>query len=204
LTEEEEDRLLEASSEHLRTILVVALNTGMRRGEILNLKWNQIDLQAREIRVEKTKSGKPRIVDINSFLLDVLTKLKNEHKDGQYVFLNPKTGKPYKKLQTSFKGACRRAGIKGLRFHDLRHTFASRLIMRGVDLIRVKELLGHSSVKMTERYTHSNQEGRKKAVELLCRKSLNKPKILENLLHSCDTDEGAKKSVIVSSLFSVN
>lgn len=204
LTEEEEDRLLEASSEHLRTILVVALNTGMRRGEILNLKWSQIDLQAREIKVEKTKSGKPRIVDINSFLLDVLTKLKNEHKDGQYVFLNPKTGKPYKKLQTSFNGACRRAGIKGLRFHDLRLTFASRLIMRGVDLIRVKELLGHSSVKMTERYTHSNREGRKKAVELLCRKSLNKPKILENLLHSCDTDEGAKKSVIVSSLFSVN
>jgi len=204
LTEKEEDRLLEASSEHLRPILIVALNTGMRRGEILNLKWENIDFQAKEILVENTKSGRPRTIDINSHLLNKLVKLKNEAQDSQNVFLNPKTGKPYKKLQTSFNGARRRAGIKNLRFHDLRHTFASRLVERGVDLIRVKELLGHSSVKITERYTHSNQEGRKKAVELLCRESLNKPKILENLLHSCDTDEGAKKSVIVSSLFSVN
>ena len=204
LTEEEEDRLFEASSEHLKPILVVALNSGMRRGEILNLKWENIDFQAKEILVENTKSGRPRTIDINSHLLNELVKLKNEAQDSQNVFLNSKTGKPYKKLQTSFSGARRRAGIKNLRFHDLRHTFASRLVERGVDLIRVKELLGHSSVKITERYTHSNQEGRKKAVELLCRESPNKPKILENLLHSCDTDEGAKKSVIVSSLFSVN
>jgi len=204
LTEKEEDRLLEASSEHLRPILIVALNTGMRRGEILNLKWENIDFQAKEILVENTKSGRPRTIDINSHLLNELVKLKNEAQDSQNVFLNPKTGEPYKKLQTSFNGTRRRAGIKNLRFHDLRHTFASRLVERGVDLIRVKELLGHSSVKITERYTHSNQEGRKKAVELLCRESPNKPKILENLLHSCDTDEGAKKSVIVSSLFSVN
>jgi len=204
LIEEEEDRLFEASSEHLIPILIVALNTGMRRGEILNLKWSQIDYHIKEIRVENTKSGKPRIIDINSHLLTELMRLKNKAQDSQYVFLNPKTGKPYKKLQTSFNGACRRAGIEGLRFHDLRHTFASRLVERGIDLIRVKELLGHSSVKMTERYTHSNREERKKAVELLCRESANKPKILENLLHSCDTDEGAKKSAIVSSLFSVN
>jgi excisionase family DNA binding protein len=204
LTEVEEDRLLEASSEHLRPILVVALNTGMRRGEILNLKWEQVDLEAKEIRVESTKSGKSRIVDVNSLLSDELEKLKNESRDNQHVFLNPRTGKPYGKLQTSFEGACRRAGIKGLRFHDLRHTFASRLVERGVDLIRVKDLLGHSSVKVTERYTHANRGERKKAVELLCRRSPNEPKILENLLHSCDTEEGAKKSVIVSSLFSVN
>jgi len=204
LTEVEEDRLLEASSEHLRPILVVALNTGMRRGEILSLKWEQIDLEVKEIRIESTKSGKSRIVDVNSLLSDELEKLKKESRDNQHVFLNPRTGKPYGKLQTSFEGACRRAGIKGLRFHDLRHTFASRLVERGVDLIRVKDLLGHSSVKVTERYTHANRDERKKAVELLCRKSPKEPKILENLLHSCDTEEGAKKSVIVSSLFSVN
>ena len=204
LTEIEEDRLLDASSEHLRPILVVALNTGMRRGEILNLKWEQIDLEAKEIRVKSTKSGKSRVVDVNSLLVDELEKLKKESRGSQHIFLNPRTGKPYGKLQTSFDGACRRAGIKGLRFHDLRHTFASRLVERGVDLIRVKDLLGHSSVKVTERYTHANREERKKAVELLCRKPPKEAKILENLLHSCDTEEEKKKSVILSSLFSVN
>lgn len=101
------------------------------------------------------------------------------------MFTNPETGKPYVDIKKAFRGACRRAGIKDLRFHDLRHTFASRLIEKGVDIIKVKELLGHSTVKVTERYTHSNREERKKAVELLCKKS---PKIagkLENLLHSC-------------------
>jgi integrase len=204
LTEEEEDRLLEASSEQLRPILIVALNTGMRRGEILNLKWNQTDFHAKEIKVEKTKSGKPRVVDINSILLNELMKLKRESKDSQHVFLNPKTGKPYKKLQTSFEGACRRASIKGLRFHDLRHTFASRLVERGVDLIKVKELLGHSSVKVTERYTHSNREERKKAVELLCHKSRKTAINLENLLHNCDMGTKKKESTVVSTLFSVN
>jgi excisionase family DNA binding protein len=105
LTSEEEDRLLEAASAHLRPILTIALHTGMRRGEILNLTWNQVDLAAREIKVEKTKSGKTRIVDINSFLLKELLRLKNTKSSSGYLFLNPGTGEPYKKLQTSFCGA---------------------------------------------------------------------------------------------------
>ena len=121
LTHEEEDRLFEAASEHLRPILVVALNTGMRRGEILNLHWHQVDLYSKEIRVEKTKSRKSRVVDINSVLFKEFSRLKNERQNSPYVFPNPETGKPYKKLQTSFTGACRRAGIVGLRMHDLRH-----------------------------------------------------------------------------------
>jgi integrase len=77
-------------------------------------------------------------------------------------------------------------------------------VEKGVDLIRVKELLGHSTVKITERYTHTNQEERKKAVELLCRKSRKTAKNLRNLLHNCDTEEEGKKPVTASSLFSVN
>jgi site-specific recombinase XerC len=90
------------------------------------------------------------------------------------------------------------------RFHDLRHTFASRLVEKGVDIIRVKELLGHSSVKITERYTHSNREERRKAVELLCQKSAKAGENLENLSHSCDMEKSRKRSKIASSLFSVN
>lgn len=204
LTPEEEDCLFEAASEHLRPILVVALNTGMRRGEILNLHWHQVDLYSREIRVEKTKSGKTRVVDINSVLFEEFKRLKNESQNNPYVFPNPKTGEPYKKLQTSFTGACRRAGIVGLRMHDLRHTFASRLVERGVDLIRVKELLGHSTVRITERYTHSNKDGRKKAVELLCKKPSETTQNLEDLLHHGDISEDKKNIMIASSLFSVN
>lgn len=204
MTAEEEDRLLKAASEHLRPILLVALNTGMRRGEILSLKKSHIDFDKREIRIEETKSGKPRIVDINSRLFDVLTELKNKNRNSEYLFVNPKTGKPYRKLQTSFDGACRRAGIEGLRFHDLRHSAASRMVARGVDLIRVKEILGHSTVKITERYTHSNREERKKAVEMLCQKPSERYQKRNNLLHHGDMEKGKEKSEPVSYFISMN
>ncbi len=204
LTADEEDRLLEAASKHLKPILLIALNTGARRGEVLNLEWSHIDFDTREIRLEETKSGKPRIVDINSRLFDVLTELKNKGQNNSYLFVNPKTGKSYKKLQTSFDGACRRAGIEGLRFHDLRHTFASRLVESGVDLIRVKEILGHSTVKITERYTHSNREERKKAVELLCQKPSQRDQKRYNLLHIRYTENRRKKSVPVIPFISMN
>jgi len=178
LTNDEQECLLEASSERLRSIILVALNTGMRLGEILNLQWSQVDLDNERIRVEKTKSGKIRVVDINSFLMEKLVELKSANGDSGYLFLNPKTGKPLTTVKTAFKAACRRAGIKGLRFHDLRHAFASRLIAKGVDIITVKELLGHSSVKVTERYTHTHKEQKKKAVELLADESKKKAVLL--------------------------
>jgi integrase len=107
-------------------------------------------------------------------------------------------------VRRSFEYACRKAQIEGLRFHDLRHTFASRLIEKGVDIIKVKDLLGHSSVKVTERYTHSNRDERKKAVELLCEKPLKRGKKPVNLLHNRYTEEDQKISISISSLFSVN
>lgn len=204
LTADEEDRLLDASSAHLKPILEVALFTAMRRGEILSLRWSNIDFETREIKIEETKSGKSRTVDINSRLFDVLMKLKNENQNNQYVFINHRTGKPYKKLQTSFNRACSRAGIEGLTFHSLRHTAASRLVARGADLIRVKEILGHSTVKITERYTHSSREERKKAVELLCKEPSETAKKRENLLHIRDRERGEEKSEPVFPLFSMN
>ncbi|MFC2164032.1 tyrosine-type recombinase/integrase [Acidobacteriota bacterium] len=204
LSREEEERLLEAASEHLSPILIVALNTGMRRGEILNLKWSQVNFEKGEIRVVKTKSGSPRIVDMNSRLATVLLQLRNVNGGSSSVFINPKTGEPFTTVRRSFEAACKRADIQGLRFHDLRHTFASRLIEKGVDIIKVKELLGHSSVKVTERYTHSNREERKKAVELLCEKPRKRVRKSVNLLHNRYTEETDKAIVSISSLFSVN
>lgn len=197
INREEEDRLLEASSGYLKPILIVALNTGMRLGEILNLKWSQIDLRAREIRVEKTKSKKIRLIFINAILQEELMRLKQKRGAGEYLFLNPKTGKPLTTVKRAFKGACRRAGISNMRFHDLRHTFATRLVQRGVDLITVKELLGHSSVTITERYTHSYQEQKREAVELLAQRESG----ASNFVHTVSPQKEDRAS---TTLFSMN
>ena len=170
LTDTEEAELLTQSPDYLKPILVVALNTGMRRGEILSLKWKQVDLNKGYLRVEQTKSGRNRIVPINGYLHQELLKVKDLNGKSEYVFPNPKTGKPFTEVKKSFKSACKRAGIHDLRFHDLRHTFATRLIESGVDLITVRDLLGHFSVRVTQRYTHSSQNQKKEAVKLLVRR----------------------------------
>jgi len=167
LSPEEERLLFEACSQCLRPILAVALQTGMRKGEIFNLKWDNVDLKKEEIRIVESKSGKGRILPINSCLFNVLSELRLQNGKNVYVFTNPETGKPYVDIKKAFNGACRRAGIKDLRFHDLRHPFASRLVKRGVDLIIVKELMGHASVKTTERYLHSQAKEKRLAVETL-------------------------------------
>ena len=167
LSETEEAALLSACSDHLRSILIVALNSGCRLGEILNLKWDQVNLKARALRVERTKNNKIRMIPINTALFDEFSRLKSTQGVSEYVFLNPKTQKPYGSIKTAFRAACRRAGIKGLRLHDARHTFASRLISNGIDLITIKDLLGHGSVRITEKYAHSNQEQKRKAVAVL-------------------------------------
>jgi excisionase family DNA binding protein len=167
LAPKEEARLLEASPDHLRPILVVALNTGMRRGEILNLEWANVDLLRKQVLVTGTKSGKNRIIPINSDLLPVLENLKMKNGGRGYVFANPKTGKPLQDIKHAFETACAKAGVKNFRFHDCRHTFGTRLVQRGVDLITVRDLLGHSTVKVTERYTHSTPDSKCAAVEAL-------------------------------------
>ncbi len=167
LTEAEERKLMKTCSETLRPILIAALNTGMRKGEILNLTWSQVDFKNRRIRVEKTKSGKVRFIPINDILFYELNILREMDGQSPYIFFNSETGKPYVDMKKGFKAACRRGEIKGLRFHDLRHTFATRLVEKGVDIETVRDLLGHSSIIITQRYTHSNDDRKRKAVELL-------------------------------------
>jgi len=166
----EESRLFEVSPTGLKPILAVALNTGMRLSEILNLTWGQVDFDSGILRVENTKSRRNRAIEMNSLLRDELQKLRSNDGCGPYLFANRKTGKPLTTVKKAFKTACQKAGISGLRFHDLRHTFATRLIAKGTDIVTVKDLLGHSSVTITERYTHSFREQKKKAVDLLVEK----------------------------------
>ena len=165
LEREEIDKLLANCCEHLRSIVIVALNTGMRKSEILGLKWQDIDIKRNIIYLYNTKNGDKREVPMNEVVQKTIIGVL-KHPDSQYIFCN-KEGKPYGNVRTSFFTALKKSGIVNFRFHDLRHTFASYLVMSGVDLNTVRELLGHKSIEMTLRYSHLSPDHKKKAVDLL-------------------------------------
>ena len=113
----------------------------------------------------ETKSGKSRRVPISSKLMEVLNSLS---RDSEYVFVNQNTGEPYNDIKNSFHTVLKKANIENFRFHDFRHTAATRMLEKGADIRTVQEILGHSSVVITQRYTHSTPQYKKKAIELLC------------------------------------
>ncbi|MEW6685043.1 MAG: site-specific integrase [Candidatus Edwardsbacteria bacterium] len=139
LTREQIGSLIAQCSEHLRPIVLTALNTGMRKSEILNLKWEDVHLGNRWITLYKTKNNEMRRIPINDTLLGVLRELERK-KSGDYLFC--RDGNRVGEIKKGFKAACRRAGISDFTFHDLRHIYASYLIMGGADIRSVQQLLG--------------------------------------------------------------
>ena len=169
LSEEEAERLVFNCEPYLKPIVITALNTGMRRGEIFGLTWDRVDLMNRLILLDRTKNGERREIPINDTLYKVLsTMVRNIKTD--YVFYNTTTLKPFDNVKRSFSSALRKSHILDFHFHDLRHTFASRLVMAGVDLMTVKELLGHKDIKMTLRYSHLSQAHVRQAISVLDKK----------------------------------
>jgi len=158
LSLEEEERLLSCSIPYLKTIIICALNTGMRKGEILGLKWSNINLDNRLITIEatNTKSKKTKKIYINSILRGIFLELKLKNMGNDFVFTGS-DGKPIKTIRTSFENACKRAKVYGLRFHDLRHTAATRMIENGANIVAVSRILGHSTLSMTMRYSHPDE-----------------------------------------------
>ncbi|MEM3561447.1 MAG: tyrosine-type recombinase/integrase [Nitrososphaerota archaeon] len=169
LSEKEERRLLKAiKNPLLKDIVIFALNTGLRKSEILNLKWDEVDLRLKCIILgsEKTKSKRKHILPLNQKALEVIKRrLKEKRKGCPYVF--HRSGKEIKCFKEAFKNALKRAKIKDFHFHDLRHTFASRLVQKGVDLYVVKHLLNHADITTTQRYAHLRLDNMRKAVEML-------------------------------------
>lgn len=164
--ERDKIRLLVANcNEHIKPIVILAINTGMRRGEIMGLKWNDLDFNRGIIYLYNTKNGEKREIPMNSFVKVILADLKNKA-ISEWVFAKD-NGEPYGDFKKSFFTALKKSDIKGFRFHDLRHTFASHLAMSGVDLNTIRELLGHKSISMTLRYAHLSSNHRIQAVELL-------------------------------------
>ncbi len=163
LSRDEARGLLAEAAPHIKPVIVLALSTGMRRSEILGLKWSDVDLIKAFIRIGESKSGRTRNVPMNALVFDALREMPRR---GEFVFPN-KTGGHVLDVKTGFKAACRRAGIKSLRFHDLRHTAASWMVEAGVDLVTVSKILGHRTIQMTMRYCHSTEQNMKAAVAAL-------------------------------------
>lgn len=183
LTLEEEERLIANSATHLKPIILTAIHTGMRKNEILSLKWANIDLENNLITIEptNTKTKKLKRIPINSTLRKTLIEQRPKTVFREYVFLNPE-GKPYNRsdsLKRCFEGACRRANIKGLRFHDLRHTAATRMVESGASIVAVSKILGHSSLNTTMRYSHPDNSLRE-AVEKLANFTHNRSNFRSN------------------------
>jgi len=159
LEKEEIERLLNASSPYLKDVIITALNTGLRYSEIFSLKWSDMDFRNNLVFIHKTKNKEKRIIPMNTPLKRVFVS-RREHSAVEFVF-------PKKCTRESFKKTLERAIIKDFKFHDLRHTYASYLVMNGVDLMTVKELLGHKTIKMTLRYAHLSQDHKMRAAEVL-------------------------------------
>lgn len=172
LTHEEAGRLLAAANPEFRKILLVALGTGMRRGEILALEWTDLDLVRGIINVVMTKSGRARKIPMSGTVAAALGGIPRR---GKYVFWNEETKTRIKDVKTAFRATCSRAkknpddekdpGITGLRFHDLRHTALSWMFQEGVNIKTVQAIAGHASIEMTARYIHDKPENLRIAVE---------------------------------------
>lgn len=164
LTKEEETRLYSSLPSHLKPIVTTALQTGMRKSEILTLKWSNIDYDFGFIELLKTKSGKARKIPISDKLWEVLN---NIDKESEYVFINPETSLPYVDIKKSFNTAIAKAKIDNFRFHDLRHTVATRLVEKGIDILVVMEILGHDNIETTMRYSHPVPKRKSEAISVL-------------------------------------
>lgn len=157
LSYEEAQRLIAAIREDenrsAANAILLLLLTGARRNEITQARWEYVDWSRRRLLIPRSKSGKPRAVALNNVALDLLRSIQSES-SGSYIIQSPVTGKPPPSLYFPWKRIKTRAGIPDIRLHDLRHSFASFLVNRGVSLYVVQQLLGHGTARYTQRYAH--------------------------------------------------
>jgi len=166
LSEEQEERLLMASPPYLREMILFAINTGLRTSDIFNLQWMEVDIEQRRLKKIVKKSDKPLSLPLNETAFGII-EARLAVQQGPYVFYSPLTGDRFKDVKGALLAAVKRAGLPKITWHMFRHTFASRLTRDGVDVVTVKDLLGHSDISTTMRYAHSNDEAKRRAVQKL-------------------------------------
>lgn len=197
LTFEEERNLLKACVLHptvkenkteprywLQEVVFFAMNTGMRQDEILSLEWANVDLFRRTATVVKSKNGEKRTIPLNLHIMDLLnSKTKVRSIKANFVFFNEAGNKiDAANLLRGFRKVLKRTEIKDFRFHDLRHTFATRLAQAGVDFYKISKLMGHKDIRMTQRYSHHYPESLRDGVEVLDKIITNLSQIREEEL----------------------
>jgi len=151
------DAINESENTQLKHIVVVLLFTGCRKRELLDAKWEHIDIERRLWRIPTSKSGKLRHVPLSDTVIDILKQVPR-FEGCPYVLPNPQTHKPFNTIYYSWNTARTRAAMPDLRMHDLRHSFASFLINSGRSLYEVQNILGHSQLATTQRYAHLSQK----------------------------------------------
>jgi integrase len=161
LSDDERKNLLkacqEASYKPLYLIVVLALSTGARKGEIMKLKWQDIDFERRQIVLHETKNKERRVIPLTGHAYELMKEhAKVKRSDTELVFPSSKGDKPYE-IKKPWLKAIKEAGIKDFRFHDLRHSAASYLAMNGASLAEIAEVLGHKTLQMVKRYAHLSE-----------------------------------------------
>lgn len=174
LTVEECNKLLAGCPSTLRQIVELALHTGMRKGEILQLKWEHVNLRQGYLEILEQKNGKYGTVPLGQRSVEILASIPRRL-DSPYVFTGKIPGHPFWDLKRRFEEAVKRASLEGVTFHTLRHTAASHMVMNGIDLVTVKEILRHGSTQMTERYAHLAPGHKQAAVNVLGKALMGDP-----------------------------
>jgi site-specific recombinase XerD len=162
-------------ADHLKPIVLLSLSTGIRQNSMFSLEWGDINFTERNImvRAATSKNEKGYYVPLNDLAFETISLWKEQSKHtspGSLVFPSPQTGKKMDNCNTAWRHLLKRADIQNFRWHDMRHDFASQLVMEGVDLNTVRELMGHADMKMTLRYAHLAPENKLQAVKALDRK----------------------------------
>ncbi len=165
LNGEELEKLIGVASMYLGSLIILAVNTGLRKSELLGLRWSEINFRTGHIELLDQKNGEMSYIPMNGDVKEALRQIPRRL-DSQYVF-SKKNGHPPVDIKYHFYKALKKSGIPHCTFHSLRHTFASHLAMSGVDLPTIRELMRHQSYAMTLRYAHLSEQHTQKAVDTL-------------------------------------
>ena len=173
LSDDERSRLLtevqKAKSPYLYPAVIIGISTGARRGEIMGLKWSDVDLEAGWANLNKTKNKDRRGIPLTGLALDLLRKMHEKRRSDVWVFPNTDKTGPFD-IRSGWEHAKERAKLENFRFHDLRHTCASYLIMHGATLGEIADVLGHKDPRMSRRYAHISDQHKAHVVESMNKK----------------------------------
>lgn len=212
LSHDEEELLMKKAAPHLKPIIQIALETGMRLQEILRLRVEDVDFSQDiiTIRPDNNKTGKMDLIPLPSSMKDLLRKLIRENGGRtEFVFnyLDPRNGefRPISSIRHAFQGTCRRADIKNLQFRDLRRTYGTRLHQKGVDPLIIQRLLRHSSFKISEQvYIQSSMKMMKEVLKKVEEKQARKDENITDLEHLWNMKDKVREETPISPFFSVN